>query len=70
MLTICYVDIVDTSGFKIYYTKQLRKNDVGIITLGHLVAPSLIIPEKQNYWNITGYCPGYCTEQVCQFSFS
>lgn len=69
MIEICYLDIVDASGLRLFYTKQLRKNDVGVMTLGHLTIPTLIIPEKQNYWNITGYCPKSCTERVGQFLF-
>lgn len=26
--------LVDSSGFKLYYTRQLRPNDMGVLTLG------------------------------------
>lgn len=67
--TNCYLGIVDTSGFEIYYTKQLRENDIGVLSLGHLVFPSMMIPERQSHWNITGYCPQECTDRVCQIFF-
>ncbi|EDV25402.1 uncharacterized protein TRIADDRAFT_55461 [Trichoplax adhaerens] len=57
-------DFVDTSGFKIFYTRQLRQYDVGTLTMGHAVTPTMMIPEKQDEWNITGYCPQMCTERA------
>ncbi|EDV25401.1 uncharacterized protein TRIADDRAFT_55460 [Trichoplax adhaerens] len=57
-------DFIDTSGFKIFYTRQLRKYDVGALTLGYGVIPTMTIPERQDEWNITGYCPQMCTERA------
>lgn len=59
-----FLDIIDSSGFRLYYTKQLRQYDGGTLTMGHIVAPTLMIPERQMEWNITGYCPQLCTERV------
>ncbi|RDD36647.1 DBH-like monooxygenase protein 1-like protein [Trichoplax sp. H2] len=56
--------IVDNSGFRIYYTKQIRKYDIGVLTLGHLITATMAIPEKQSSWNITGYCPQFCTDRA------
>ncbi|EDV25400.1 uncharacterized protein TRIADDRAFT_55459 [Trichoplax adhaerens] len=57
-------NIVDSSGYKIYYTKQLRPNDIGVLIMGHLVSPFLIVPNNQMQWNITGYCSGECTSMI------
>ena len=58
------VGIIDSSGVRLYYTKQLRQNDIGVLTTGHPVVPTMIIPEKQDLWHIYGYCPQHCTERV------
>ncbi|ORY33868.1 PHM/PNGase F [Rhizoclosmatium globosum] len=54
--------VVDNSGMKLYYTSQLRKNDLGILQLGNM---NINIPgNSPNYtsttWNV---CASTCTKQ-------
>ena len=55
-------DIVDSSGFRLHHTAQLREYDIGIIrignsatSLGHLIPPGIVGS------NVGGYCPSNCT---------
>lgn len=54
-------NVVDTSGFKLWYTKELRKNDMGILFTG---TTNLKIPGNTD--SITtegGGCPAECTRK-------
>ncbi|XP_069961322.1 DBH-like monooxygenase protein 1 [Cherax quadricarinatus] len=55
--------IVDSSGVRIMYTQKLRRYDAGILTLGHTVSPTHIIPPGQN-WNTVAHCTAACTEKT------
>lgn len=46
------------------YTQKLRQYDAGIVTLGHTVSPTHIIPPGQK-WNTVAHCTKACTEKVC-----
>ena len=61
--------MIDSSGLRFYYTKQVRKYDAGVIMVGADVSTSLIIPPKQTDWEINGYCSAECTKKVCFTSF-
>ncbi|RKO83244.1 PHM/PNGase F domain-containing protein [Blyttiomyces helicus] len=51
--------VVDSSGFRLYYTKQLRANDIGILTLG--TGAISIPPGNASFENPPGICPSSCT---------
>ncbi|XP_042233945.1 DBH-like monooxygenase protein 1 isoform X2 [Homarus americanus] len=55
--------VVDSSGVRILYTQKLRQYDAGILTLGHTVSPTHIIPPAQN-WNTVAHCTAACTEKT------
>lgn len=55
--------VVDSSGVRIMYTQKLRRYDAGILTLGHTVSPTHIIPPGQK-WNSVAHCTGACTEKT------
>eukprot|EP01097_Dermamoeba_algensis_P010146 TRINITY_DN7393_c0_g1_i1.p1 TRINITY_DN7393_c0_g1~~TRINITY_DN7393_c0_g1_i1.p1 ORF type:complete len:322 (+),score=62.65 TRINITY_DN7393_c0_g1_i1:480-1445(+) len=54
-------DVVDSSGFKIYYTETLRKYDLGVMTLGSL---SINIPPQKTSVELVADCPSSCTEGI------
>ena len=41
-----------------------RQHDAGILQLGHDVSNRLIIPPRSSNYTVTGFCSGFCTEQV------
>ncbi|KAF6211921.1 hypothetical protein GE061_012438 [Apolygus lucorum] len=51
---------VDSSGFKIYLTPDLRKYDAGIIELGLEYIDKMAIPPKQPAFSLSGYCITDC----------
>ncbi|KAK3761290.1 hypothetical protein RRG08_014301 [Elysia crispata] len=55
--------ISDSSGFRIYYTKRLRKYDVANLQIGQ---NDLEIPPGQGHYAQTGGCSGECTSQWLQ----
>ncbi|XP_069169748.1 DBH-like monooxygenase protein 1 [Procambarus clarkii] len=59
--------IVDSSGVRIMYTQKLRQYDAGILTLGHTVSPTHIIPPGQS-WNTVAHCTAACTERTLPHS--
>jgi hypothetical protein len=56
------VDIVDRSGYDVYFTNNLRQYDVGLIMYGPELY-SIKIPAKNNNFLIQDYCPSTCTEK-------
>lgn len=56
--------VVDNSGFRIFYTDQLRENDGGIIAVGHKISPFETVPHGMPSFTAKGYCPSECTQQV------
>lgn len=54
----------DTSGLRLKYTRNLRKNDGGIIATG--ISPHYlhVIPPGQKEYKSVGYCSTDCTREV------
>ena len=60
-----FAGLMDSSGFRFYYTKQVRKYDTGTMALGHgLFWPRMFIPPKAKGFQIHSYCGSSCTKQV------
>ncbi len=57
--------MIDSSGLRFFYTKQLRKYDAGVLMVGAGVNDAMLIPPKQTDWKIAGYCTKDCTREVC-----
>jgi hypothetical protein len=55
------VQIRDSSGFKLYYTDELRANDAMIMTLGHL---NINIPPGATSHQHTNDCSAACTRKL------
>ena len=53
--------LTDDSGFRIYYTPQLRQFDAETIFFGSF---QLNIPPGQRSHHEASYCPGVCTRQM------
>ena len=58
---------MDASGIEFFYVSQPRKHDAGIITVGNVVNPLMIVPPFAQQYNIVSKCPARCTSQVCLF---
>ncbi|KAJ3038472.1 hypothetical protein HDV00_000569 [Rhizophlyctis rosea] len=53
--------VVDNSGFKMWYTEQLRPNDMGVLFTG---VSNFVIPPNTDSFNLGGgECPGACTQK-------
>ena len=50
----------DSSGVRFYYTPNLRQYDSDVITIGDAINPFMVIPPKQESWQVVGYCPKEC----------
>ncbi|KAK8384812.1 hypothetical protein O3P69_014395 [Scylla paramamosain] len=55
--------VVDSSGVRLLYTEQLREHDAGVLTLGHTVSPTMIIPPGQE-WTTVAHCTSTCTQKT------
>jgi hypothetical protein len=56
-----HLPLTDSSGFKLFHTSQLRRYDVGVLTLGQ---PELDIPAgSPAYKALPNICPASCTSQ-------
>ncbi|CAF0960166.1 unnamed protein product [Adineta steineri] len=53
--------IIDQSGIRIYYTKDLREKEAGIMEVGLEYNPKNSIPPGSPSFRISGYCAGECT---------
>ncbi|XP_022806734.1 DBH-like monooxygenase protein 1 homolog isoform X1 [Stylophora pistillata] len=53
---------IDSSGFDLYYTQNVRTYDAGMVYLGTKLDDWQIIPPKQKDWVLVGYCMHQCTE--------
>ena len=57
--------MIDSSGLRFYYTKQLRKYDAGVLQVGASATMRLVIPPNETNWEINGFCSEECTREVC-----
>jgi len=55
--------MIDSSGLRFHYTKQLRKYEAGVLFIGADVSNSLVIPPGQTGWEISGFCSADCTKE-------
>jgi hypothetical protein len=53
-------DEIDTSNFMVYFTANLRPNDVGLMTLGRPES-EISIPPGQKSYDVIGTCPIDCS---------
>ncbi|XP_073254240.1 DBH-like monooxygenase protein 1 homolog [Porites lutea] len=55
--------MIDSSGLRFHYTKQLRKYEAGVLLVGAEVNWAMSIPPKQTDWKINGFCSPDCTQK-------
>lgn len=58
--------IVDSSGLRLWVTKNLRKYDFNIMQIGHIVNPLQVIPPYETNFKSIGFCPEQCLNEVNQ----
>jgi len=54
-------DIVDSSGFRVWYTQTLRENDIAVLWLGALTNPLGLFMVPDTVSTYTGFCTSNCT---------
>ena len=59
-----FTDLIDNSGIEFFYTSTRRQHDAGILTVGHTVRSSMIIPPNTESYSIVGECSDDCTRTV------
>ena len=55
---------MDSSGLEFFYTNTEATHKAGLLTVGHAVRPSMVIPPNADNYEVVGFCSGQCTEQV------
>lgn len=55
----------DHSGFRIHYSKHLRKHDGGVMISGVSVSDTQLIPPGQKLYRNVGICGPSCSNVVC-----
>ena len=64
-----HLGFIDSMGLRFHMTKNLRKNELGILTVGTDSTDSAItIPPGIEGYEITGHCHNRCTELVNSWS--
>ena len=61
-------DIIDSSGFRLYYTDKPKEHDAGVLLIGQIVVPHLIIPPRVDKFTVKGFCFAKCTDAVRYFT--
>ena len=64
-VSFAFLGMIDSSGLRFYYTKQLREYDAGVLQVGAFIDNTLMIPPKETNWEINGFCSEECTREVC-----
>ena len=60
-IDIRILDILDTSGLRVYYENP-RKYEAAMITTGITMNDNMIIPPGMKQWTVQGVCTKACTE--------
>ena len=61
---LCRLGVIDSSGMRIYHTKQLREYDAGVLHVGASVDYYMAIPPRQRDWQTNGFCTKDCLMKV------
>lgn len=61
--------VIDHSGFRIHYTRHLRKEDGGMLISGVSVSDTQLIPPQQKLYRNVGICGPSCTTTVIFVNF-
>ena len=63
-MMLTHAGIVDSSGFRVYYTDQPQKNDAGLLIIGQNVVGHMIIPPGVERYTVNAFCSSRCTDAV------
>ncbi len=55
--------VIDSSGMEFFYSDTKPVHRAGIMILGHVVSPTMIIPPKVNDFVVEGLCASDCTQE-------
>ena len=55
---------VDSSGVRLTLTRTPRQFNASIMVVGAQIDRNLFVPPNVDQFNIYGYCPGSCTQEV------
>ena len=61
---LTFTGVIDNSGIEFFYTSTRRQHEAGILTVGHAVRSSMIIPPNTESYYIVGECSADCTRTV------
>ena len=59
-----YIDIVDSSGFRVYYTDRAQEENAGLLFIGQNVVGHMIIPPGVERYTVNAFCSNRCTNAV------
>lgn len=62
-----YAGLIDNSGIRYYYTKTLRRFDIGVLEVGVTYSPNLVIPPQEEDFEWNGLCLPSCTSVSITF---
>ena len=65
-----YIGVLDNSGFELTYQDCPRCFDAGVMSVGHRVYHTMIIPPGQSNFNVFGVCDSSCTQVSMHSCFS
>ena len=63
-MQIQFLDIVDSSGMRLYYVEEPRQFDSSMMSVGYVVRPQMVIPPHVDQFTVYGYCSLKCTAAV------
>ena len=57
--------LIDSSGLRFHYTKQLRKYESGVLLVGADVNRAMLIPPRQKNWKINSFVAQIAPKRYC-----
>ena len=54
--------VIDNSGFEFTYLDDARCFDAGVMSVGNLVFPTMVIPPGLDNFDVFGVCDSSCTQ--------
>ncbi|XP_037076217.1 DBH-like monooxygenase protein 1 homolog [Pollicipes pollicipes] len=58
-----HAGLKDSSGIELFFTRSLRPVEAGVLTVGHAVSSTQLIPPGQKNFITASVCAGACTEE-------
>ena len=64
LMDFFFLGVVDQSGFRVYYTPNLRRFDAMTLMIGASVDPCIVIPPGRRKFVIAGHADPQCLGPV------